>query len=317
MTSDQEKAQEAVAQVCRVILGKEKEISEVMTAILANGHILLEDIPGVGKTTLAVAFSRVLGLEYRRIQFTPDVMPSDLTGFSVYRREEERFVYQPGCVFCNLLLADEINRTSPRTQSALLEVMEERRVTAEGVTREVPRPFLVIATENPAGSMGTQLLPEAQVDRFMITMTLGYPDWESELALAKGVGEEERTLLALPVLDRETLLSMQSAVHSVYISDAVYEYILKLVISTRSHPYVERGASPRATIAMVRMVKASAWLEGRDYATPADVERQFPYVIMHRIVVNRPAMMENMKKEQIIQDIMKNTDRPPMGERSR
>ena len=168
----------------RVILGKGKEIPKVMTAILANGHILLEDIPGVGKTTLAAAFSRVLGLDYRRIQFTPDVMPSDLTGFSIYRREEERFVYQPGCVFCNLLLADEINRTSPRTQSALLEVMEEGRVTVEGVTRDVPKPFLVIATENPAGSAGTQLLPEAQIDRFMITLTLGYPDWESELALA-------------------------------------------------------------------------------------------------------------------------------------
>ena len=152
MTSDQENAQKAAAQVCRVILGKEKEVWEVMTAILANGHILLEDIPGVGKTTLAAAFSRVLGLDYRRIQFTPDVMPSDLTGFSIYRREEERFVYQPGCVFCNLLLADEINRTSPRTQSALLEVMEEGRVTVEGVTRDVPKPFLVIATENPAGS---------------------------------------------------------------------------------------------------------------------------------------------------------------------
>ena len=258
MTSDQERAQEAVAQVSRVILGKGKEIREVMTAILANGHILLEDIPGVGKTTLAAAFSRVLGLDYRRIQFTPDVMPSDLTGFSIYRREEERFVYQPGCVFCNLLLADEINRTSPRTQSALLEVMEEGRVTVEGVTRDVPRPFLVIATENPAGSAGTQLLPEAQIDRFMITLTLGYPDWESELALAKGVGEEERTLLARPVLNRETLLGMQSAVHTVFISDAVYAYILSLVTATRNHPYIERGASPRGTIAMVKMAKASA-----------------------------------------------------------
>ena len=258
MTSDQENAQKAAAQVCRVILGKEKEVREVMTAILANGHILLEDIPGVGKTTLAAAFSRVLGLYYRRIQFTPDVMPSDLTGFSIYRREEERFVYQPGCVFCNLLLADEINRTSPRTQSALLEVMEEGRVTVEGVTRDVPKPFLVIATENPVGSAGTQLLPEAQIDRFMITLTLGYPDWESELALAKGVGEEERTLLASPVLNREALLGIQSAIHTVFISDAVYEYILSLVTATRNHPYIERGASPRATIAMVKMAKASA-----------------------------------------------------------
>ena len=317
MTSDQENAQKAAAQVCRVILGKEKEVWEVMTAILANGHILLEDIPGVGKTTLAAAFSRVLGLDYRRIQFTPDVMPSDLTGFSIYRREEERFVYQPGCVFCNLLLADEINRTSPRTQSALLEVMEEGRVTVEGVTRDVPRPFLVIATENPAGSAGTQLLPEAQIDRFMITLTLGYPDWESELALAKGVGEEERTLLARPVLNREALLGIQSAIHTVFISDAVYAYILSLVTATRNHPYIERGASPRATIAMVKMAKASAWLEGRDYVTPADVEKQFSYVITHRIALNTEARMENRPKEEIVREILKNTKRPSMGEKSR
>ena len=317
MTSDQEKAQKAAAEVCRVILGKEKEIREVMTAVLANGHILLEDIPGVGKTTLAVALSRVLGLEYRRIQFTPDVMPSDLTGFSIYRREEERFVYQPGCVFCNLLLADELNRTSPRTQSALLEVMEERRVTVEGTTREVPRPFLVIATENPAGSAGTQLLPEAQADRFMITMSLGYPDWESELALANGVGEKERTLLANPVLNREALLSMQSAVHTVFISDAVYQYILSLVTATRNHPYVERGASPRATIALVKMAKAAAWLAGRDYVTPADVEKQFPYVATHRIVVNTEARMENMRREQIISEILDHIKKPPIGEKSR
>lgn len=207
--------------MCRVILGKEKEIREVMTAILANGHILLEDIPGVGKTTLAAAFSRVLGLDYRRIQFTPDVMPSDLTRFSIYRREEERFVYQPGCVFCNLLLADEINRTSPKTQSALLEVMEERRVTVEGVTRE------------RAGA--------GEGRRGRGTDDSGQP--------RAGSGN---------VLDRETLLDMQSAVHTVFISDAVYEYILSLVTATRNHPYIERGASPRGTIAMVKMAKASA-----------------------------------------------------------
>ena len=195
--------------------------------------------------------------------------------------------------------------------------MEERRVTAEGVTREVPKPFLVIATENPAGSAGTQPLPEAQIDRFMIMLTLGYPDWESELALAKGIGEEERTLLAGAVMDRETLLGMQSAIHTVFISDAVYEYILSLVTATRNHPYIERGASPRATIAMVKMEKASAWLDGRDYVTPADVERQFPYVITHRIAVNVEARMENRSKEEIVREILKNGKRPPMGEKSR
>lgn len=188
-TTEKNKAvRQVLEQVNHVILGKSEEIKEIMTAFLADGHVLLEDIPGVGKTTLAVAFSKAMQLDYRRVQFTPDVLPSDLTGFSIYRREEEKFVYQEGSVFCNLLLADEINRTSPKTQSALLEVMEERKVTVDGVTREVPSPFLVIATQNPAGTTGTQYLPEAQVDRFMVCLSLGYPDYESELAMAKGIG---------------------------------------------------------------------------------------------------------------------------------
>ncbi len=181
-------AQQVMEQVGTVIFGKDAVIREIMTAFLANGHILLEDIPGVGKTTLALAFSKAMELEYHRIQFTPDVLPADLTGFSIYRREEEKFVYRPGSVFCNLLLADEINRTSPKTQSALLEVMEERRVTVEGVTRLVPSPFLVIATQNPLGSVGSQPLPEPQVDRFMISMSIGYPDFDGEMRMAKNIG---------------------------------------------------------------------------------------------------------------------------------
>ena len=200
-----EAVQSVLNQVNQVILGKEQEVREIMLAILADGHILLEDMPGVGKTTLALAFSKALKLEFRRIQFTPDVLPSDLTGFSIYRREEERFVYQPGSVFCNLLLADEINRTSPKTQSALLEVMEERKVTVEGVTRPVPSPFLVIATQNPAGTAGTQLLPEAQMDRFMVSLSVGYPDFSSELAMALGVSSESRAEQVSPVLGGEEL----------------------------------------------------------------------------------------------------------------
>lgn len=197
----QEKAREVVEQVSRVILGKKREVEEALLVFLAGGHILLEDIPGVGKTTMALAFSKAMRLEYKRVQFTPDVMPSDLTGFSIYRREEEKFVYQPGSVFCNLLLADEINRTSPKTQSALLEVMEERRCTVEGITRQVPDPFLVIATQNPLGSVGTQYLPEAQMDRFMVTMTLGYPDFDSELFMAMSVGRADRLDQVQPVLE--------------------------------------------------------------------------------------------------------------------
>lgn len=189
-----EKVNKVIHQVGQVILGKDEEVREVMTAFLADGHILLEDIPGVGKTTLALAFSKSLQLDYKRVQFTPDVLPSDLTGFSIYRRDEERFVYRKGSVFCNLLLADEINRTSPKTQSALLEVMEEREVTVDGITRRVGRPFLVIATQNPAGSAGTQMLPEAQMDRFTVSMTLGYPDFESELTMIQAVGKDRQAM---------------------------------------------------------------------------------------------------------------------------
>lgn len=251
-------------QVGQVILGKEQEIREIMLAFLANGHVLLEDIPGVGKTTLALAFSKSMQLDYKRIQFTPDVLPSDLTGFSIYRREEERFVYQEGSVFCNLLLADEINRTSPKTQSALLEVMEERRVTVEGVTRSVPEPFLVIATQNPQGSAGTQLLPEAQVDRFMVSLSVGYPDYDSELAMVLGVREKSRVEDIVSVLQGDTLRDIQNAVDQVHLKENVGDYIVRLVRATREHPELSCGGSPRASIALVRMSRAAAFLNGRD-----------------------------------------------------
>lgn len=312
-----EKAQEVISQVNQAILGKQKEIIEIMIAFLANGHILLEDIPGVGKTTLALAFSKAMGLECKRVQFTPDVMPSDLTGFSVYQREQERFVYQPGSVFCNLLLADEINRTSPKTQSALLEVMEERKVSVEGVTREVPNPFLVIATQNPLGSAGTQRLPEAQIDRFMITMTLGYPDFESELLMAKSVEAMGRAEVVQPVLNHKLLSEMQKDIYNVFVKDEVYRYLVSLVAATRNHQYIEKGASPRATIALVKMSKAAAWLNGRSFVTPNDVCSQFPYVISHRITINTAGKMGNISKEKIIHELIQNVGRPSMGERIR
>ena len=268
-----EKAHNVLNEVNKAVLGKKTEVAEIMTAFLANGHVLLEDIPGVGKTTLATAFSKAMGLESRRVQFTPDVMPSDLTGFSVYRREEEKFVYQEGSIFCNILLADEINRTSPKTQSALLEVMEERKVSVDGVTRDAPSPFLVIATQNPSGTAGTQLLPEAQIDRFMITLTLGYPDYLSELEIARTAGSGSRNDNIQPVITKEDFLTMQQQIHETYIKDIVYDYIIKLISATRNHPYIERGASPRATIALVKTSKAYAWLQGRDYVVPADIIR--------------------------------------------
>ncbi len=306
-------ARAVLNEVNKVILGKQEEIVEIMTAFLADGHVLLEDIPGVGKTTLAMAFSRAMGLDCKRVQFTPDVMPSDLTGFSVYRRDEEKFVYQEGSVFCNLLLADEINRTSPKTQSALLEVMEERRVSVEGITREVPKPFLVIATQNPSGTSGTQFLPEAQIDRFMINMSLGYPDFNSELKMAKSVGKTSRSELVSTVLTKEFLLAMQEDIYNVYVKDEVYSYMLRLVSATRTNPYIERGASPRATIAMVKMSKAAAWLRGRNFVVPNDVIGQLPYVLNHRILLNSSARLSGQTKALVIQQIIDSTERPYMG----
>lgn len=312
--SDREQIREVIEQVNRVILGKRAEVQEVVLALLANGHVLLEDIPGVGKTTLALAVSRAFALECRRMQFTPDVTPSDLTGFSIYRRDQERFVYEPGTVFTNLLLADEINRTSPKTQSALLEVMEERRVTVEGVTREVPSPFFVIATQNPKGAAGTQPLPEAQMDRFLISVTLGYPDFESELAMAMAAGEKSRPDDGKAVCSRETLLQLQREIHRVYMNEAVYRYVLGLITATRNHPYIERGVSPRGTIALVVLAKAAAWLDGRDYVTPKDVRGQFAYVASHRVIPDVSAEAEQISKAEILAEILAATVPPPVGD---
>lgn len=310
------KASKVIEQVNKVILGKDRKVKEIMTAFLAGGHILLEDIPGVGKTTLATAFSKAMKLDCKRVQFTPDVMPSDLTGYSVYRSDLGQFVYQPGSVFCNLLLADEINRTSPKTQSALLEVMEERKVSVEGITRDVPDPFIVIATQNPYGNAGTQSLPEAQMDRFMITMSIGYPDFESEMDMAMSIGKTGRTDMVEPVITAEDVKEMQEEIYEVYMNKSIYKYIVELVKATRESEYIERGASPRATIALVKMSKAWAWLNGRDYVIPSDVGTQFEYVISHRIVPDMSARMEKLSKSDIINNIVKSVKRPVVGEKS-
>lgn len=309
------KVRQVMGQVNQVVLGKEVQVREIMLAFLANGHILLEDIPGVGKTTLALAFSRAIDLPYRRIQFTPDVLPSDLTGFSIYRRDQERFVYQPGSVFCSLLLADELNRTSPKTQSALLEVMEERQVTVEGVTRPVPSPFLVIATQNPSGAAGTQLLPEAQSDRFLISLTIGYPDFENELSMALGVSETSRLDMVSRVMDGETLLEAQHQASQVYLKDSVAEYLVKLVRATREHPDLEKGGSPRATIGLVRMAKAAAWLDGRDYVDPQDAAGQFPYIMRHRLRLSNAARIKERQADAVLEEIVGSIKKPPMGVR--
>ena len=314
MNQYQNLAKEVLQQMSRVILGKEDLLNEVLAAVLAGGHILLEDRPGVGKTTLAVALSKIIGLQWRRVQFTPDVLPSDLTGFSIYRQDIQQFVYQPGAVFCNLLLADEINRTSPKTQSALLEVMEEHQVTVEGVTRKVPDPFLVIATQNPVGAAGTQMLPTAQMDRFMVCLTMGYPDFKSEVTMAMQVNERGRSDFARQVIDLPQLIEMKQQVENVFVHQAIYEYVVKLMEATRSNPYLESGASPRGTLALVKMARASAWLNGNEYVSPDDVTHQFLNVAIHRVGINGKARMEGLSKTDVLSNILKATKRPSLQE---
>ena len=265
MGMEYETAKAVMEEVARVVTGKDDCIKKAFAAIPAGGHILIEDVPGVGKTTLAVAFSKVMGLENHRVQFTPDVLPADILGFNMYRKETGDFVYYPGTIMCNLFLADEINRTSPKTQSALLEVMEEGRVTVDGVSREVPRPFIVMATQNPKGSAGTQLLPESQLDRFMICMSMGYPDVKSEIAIARGRSSSANMVELQPVIGAQELEALCGMVEDVYMSESIYTYIVALVGKTRENSYIELGVSPRGTIACVRMAKAWAFLQGRNY----------------------------------------------------
>lgn len=296
----------------KVILGKEAVIKEALTAFLADGHILLEDAPGVGKTTLALALSKVMSLESKRVQFTPDVMPSELTGFSIYRKDIEKFVYKEGAVFCNLLLADELNRTSPKTQSALLEVMEEKQVSVEGVTRKVPEPFWVIATQNPYGT-GTQRLPIPQMDRFIASMSLGYPSYESELEIAEQVSWERKVDSIKPVVNKDDIIMARNEIQNVYIDESVCEYIVRLVRATRENPYIEMGASPRATIAMVKLSKTSAWLNGRDFVTPNDAQEQYIYALKHRILLSSEGRLENISRSEVLAEILKNTKKPLPG----
>ena len=275
-----------LSEVRKAVVGKDDVLAKVLLAILARGHILLEDIPGVGKTTMALAFSKALSLDYNRVQFTPDVMPSDITGFSIYNRETGAMEYQKGAALCNLFLADELNRATSRTQSALLEAMEEGQVTVDGVSHPVPRPFLVIATQNPAGASGTQPLPDSQMDRFMVRLSLGYPAPADEMDMVRRRQEGNPLDSVEQVVDREGLLALREKAGAVYLSDEVLDYIVRLVGATREHPMILQGASPRATLALAAMAKAAALVRGRDYVNPEDVELVFPDVVPHRLLLS-------------------------------
>lgn len=310
MGMEYETAKAVMEEVARVVTGKDDCIKKAFAAILAGGHILIEDVPGVGKTTLAVAFSKVMGLENHRVQFTPDVLPADILGFNMYRKETGDFVYYPGTIMCNLFLADEINRTSPKTQSALLEVMEEGKVTVDGVSREVPKPFIVMATQNPKGSAGTQLLPESQLDRFMICMSMGYPDVKSEIAIARGRSSSANMVELQPVIGAQELEALCGIVEDVYMSESIYTYIVALVGKTRKNSYIELGVSPRGTIACVRMAKAWAFLQERNYVMPEDVADIFIDIVKHRIVLNTKARVTHMTEEAILSEILSVTKQP-------
>ena len=303
-------AQKVLGQVRQVIVGKDKTLLWVLAAILAKGHILLEDIPGVGKTTMALAFSKTLGLTHNRVQFTPDVLPSDVTGYSVLNQTDGRMVYQPGAVLCNLFLADELNRATSRTQSALLEAMEKGQVTVDGVSHPIPKPFVVIATQNPTGAAGTQLLPDSQMDRFAVRLSLGYPSVKDEIAMVMSRQGNDLLKTMTALFDRQALLAVQEEVAKTYISQELVGYAVELINGTRNSELILRGASPRATLALIAMAKALGQLRGRDYVVPRDIQEVFIPTLSHRLLLSAKAEGRGMTVQQILQEIMAGTPAP-------
>ena len=298
-----------VEEVKKAIVGKDTVIVKALAAILARGHILLEDIPGVGKTTMALAFAKALNLEFSRVQFTPDVMPSDITGFSIYNKGAGKMEYQPGAIMCNLFLADELNRATSRTQSALLEAMEEGQVTVDGVSRPVPQPFLVIATQNPVGASGTQKLPDSQLDRFLVRLSMGYPAPEEELELLRRKRYSQTMNSVQQVVDQQALEFMRNEVERVHVSDAILQYIIRLVIATRKHPQLLQGASPRATLAITSMSRSVAFLRGRDYVLPEDVQSIWVDCAAHRLLLI-PGAERTTNARELARDVLRTVDAP-------
>lgn len=305
---------QALNEIKKVVLGKEDIIKKIMMAFFSKGHVLIEDIPGVGKTTLALAFSKVMDLKVNRLQFTFDVLPSDITGFNMYDQEKKQFVLHEGPIICNLFLADEINRTSPKTQSALLEVMEENGVTIDGIRYQVPSPFCVIATQNPIGSSGTQLLPESQIDRFMISIELGYPDTESEVQMLKDRHHYNPLDSLKLVFTQKQVVEIQEVVENIFIHDDIYQYIASLAKQTRNNENIEVGMSPRGSIALSKMAKAQALMNHRDYVIPKDIEEVFFNVVAHRVIISNKAKINKRSIQDIIVEILTTTKKPTIGE---
>lgn len=303
-------AQQIMGEVRKAVMGKDRVLLWVLATILARGHILLEDIPGVGKTTLALAFSRVLGLEYGRVQFTPDVLPSDVTGYSIYNKETGSMTYQPGAVLCNLFLADELNRATSRTQSALLEAMEEGQVTVDGQTHRIPQPFTVIATQNPVGAAGTQLLPDSQMDRFTIRLSMGYPAPKDERDMVLRRQDGNPLLQVRPVLTRSQLSGLQDPAAGIYVQEDLVDYIVRLIGATRNHSAILRGASPRATLSVTAMAKAIALLNNRDFVIPSDVQAVFCDTVAHRLILEPGAEARGRSARDVLEEILKAASAP-------
>ena len=305
-------AQQVMNQVRKAVVGKDSVLLWVLAAILAKGHILLEDIPGVGKTTMALAFSRVLDLNYSRMQFTPDVLPSDVMGFTIPDPKTGDMQYRPGAVVCNLFLADELNRATSRTQSALLEAMEEGQVTVDGISHALPQPFIVIATQNPTGAAGTQLLPDSQMDRFLVRLSLGYPSARDEAAMVLSRQGGNPLLSLQPLMTRQQLAQLQQCVEETFVSEPIVHYIVSLITATRQSELISQGASPRATLAVTARAKAVARHRGRDYVVPGDVREVFVHTTAHRLLLSPKAEAQGQTPEQILRDILARTDAPKL-----
>lgn len=291
-------------EVKRAIIGKDDAIDKVMTAIIAGGHILLEDIPGVGKTTMALAFSKAMGLHFKRVQFTPDVVPSDITGFTMYDKASGGFKYTAGAVITNFLLADEINRTSSKTQSALLEVMQEGKVTVDGKTYKLPEPFIVVATQNPIGTAGTQMLPESQLDRFMVQLSIGYPSPVDQAKILRDRSLQDPLQTVRTVVSQGDILQMKGQAKMMFVDDKIYAYISALTEATRKHEFIRLGLSPRGALALTDMAKADAYIRGQDYVTPENIQRVFKDVCAHRMVLQPKAQLTGTTKEMILDEII-------------
>lgn len=295
--------------IARAVVGKDDVVELMLTALLCEGHVLIEDVPGVGKTTLASALARSLSCSFKRIQFTPDITPSDITGFTMPSLSGD-MQYRPGAIMSQIVLADEINRTSPKTQSALLEVMEERQVTVDGVTHPLPVPFAVIATQNPVGSAGTQLLPQAQLDRFMVRLEMGYPDFESQVNILRDRQQDDPLTQVREVSSAEALLEMQRQAQSVHMADPLLEYVTRLTEATRAHPLVLLGVSPRGALAVCRMAKSRAFMHGRDYVLPEDVQSVFIDVCAHRLFLAPKAKISDTTAADVLTGLLEQVRRP-------